>query len=145
MNTEEVSCASDLLELTTSIVTAYLSNNPVPASDLPALIASVHSSLGSVGKPVEVKAVRAEPAVPIRNSVREDYIVCLEDGKRLKMLKRHLKSAYGMTPEQYRERWNLPSDYPMTAPSYAEKRSVLAKSYGLGKSNTKGRRPRAVA
>lgn len=145
MHTEEVTCASELLDLTTSIVAAYLSNNTIAAADIPALITTVHASLGSVGEPVAVKPEPLVPAVPIRQSVKHDHIVCLEDGKHLKMLKRHLRTAYDMSPDQYRAKWNLPRDYPMVAPAYSEKRSQLALSYGLGKSNKIPGRQRRVA
>lgn len=123
---------SELLVLTTEIVAAHVSNNSVTAADLPALINSVYGALTNVGSGKMVAAERPQPAVPIKKSVTDDYIVCLEDGKKLKMLKRHLMSHYNMTPEQYRERWGLPTDYPMTAPNYAAARSNLAKKIGLG-------------
>jgi predicted transcriptional regulator len=122
----------ELPTLTTQIVAAYVSNNPVPVGELPSLIRQVHSALVNVGAPAEVSAERPQPAVPIKRSVTPDYIICLEDGKKLKMLKRHLKTAFNMTPEEYRERWELPSDYPMVAPNYATQRSRLAKQIGLG-------------
>ncbi|MFD2264093.1 MucR family transcriptional regulator [Lacibacterium aquatile] len=129
---------SDLSAMTTQIVAAYLSKNSLPLSELPSLIQQVHSALTGVGTaPVAVAVERPEPAVPVKKSVTPDYIVCLEDGKKLKMLKRHLKTAFNMTPEQYRERWGLPADYPMVAPNYADQRSKLAKQIGLG---TKPRR-----
>jgi predicted transcriptional regulator len=127
-----------LLSLTTDIVSAHVANNVVPLNDLPALIREVYRTLANVGGPAEQPA-RPVPAVPVRKSVSPDYIVCLEDGKRLKMLKRHLKTAYKMSPEQYRERWGLPVDYPMVAPNYARQRSRLAKEIGLG---TRARRRR---
>lgn len=123
---------SDLLPLVASIVSAHVSNNSTPADGLPALISSVYLAFNGLGaEPVVLEELR--PAVPVKKSVFPDFIVCLEDGKKLKMLKRHLATSYDMTPAQYRERWNLPSDYPMVAPSYAEKRSSLAKSIGLGR------------
>jgi predicted transcriptional regulator len=122
----------DLLTLTTEIVAAHVSNNNVNPSDLPALISSVHNALVSVGSGRSVAAERPQPAVSIKKSITDDYIICLEDGKKLKMLKRHLMSHYNLTPEQYRERWALPADYPMTAPNYAAARSRLAKKIGLG-------------
>ena len=125
----------DILTLTTEIVSAHLSNNTVPAADIPALIERIYKTLSGVGNehsPTGIMAERPQPAVPIRKSVMPDYIVCLEDGKKLKMLKRHLKTAYKMSPEQYRERWGLPADYPMVAPNYAKTRSKLAKDIGLG-------------
>ncbi|HET7879669.1 MAG TPA: MucR family transcriptional regulator [Acetobacteraceae bacterium] len=122
---------ADVLGLTAQIVSAHVSNNPVSTDALMALIQDVYRTLVGVGKDAGV-AERPEPAVPIRRSVFHDHIVCLEDGKKLKMLKRHLKSAYDMTPEQYRERWGLGTDYPMVAPDYARHRSPLAKQIGLG-------------
>lgn len=122
----------ELLSLTSDIVAAHVSNNTVAVSDLPGLIEQVYKTLSSVGGAAETAADRPTPAVPIKKSVHPDYIVCLEDGKKLKMLKRHLKTAYDMTPEEYRERWGLPSDYPMVAPNYAKQRSKLAKEIGLG-------------
>jgi len=131
---------SELLSLTTNIVAAHVSNNSVALADLPQLIREVHLTLSSVGGGGEREAERPTPAVPIKKSVTPDYIVCLEDGKKLKMLKRHLKTAYNMTPEEYRERWDLAADYPMVAPNYAKQRSRLAKQIGLG---TRARRKRA--
>jgi len=128
----------DILALTAKIVAAHVSNNPVPLSDLPGLIHQVHQALTGVGSNTAA-AVRPQPAVPVKKSVLPDYIVCLEDGKKLKMLKRHLKTAYNLTPEQYRERWGLPADYPMVAPNYAKQRSQLARDVGLG---TKSKRRR---
>ena len=122
---------SELLELTTEIVAAHACNNTITPGDLPRLIQDVYKTLVVVGTTPLVPE-RPRPAVAIKKSVFPDYIVCLEDGKKLKMLKRHLMSAYNMTPEQYRERWGLPADYPMVAPSYAKKRSALAKEIGLG-------------
>lgn len=129
-----------LITLTSDIVSAHVSNNSVAVSDLPLIISSVHAALAQLsGKSVE--QTLPEPAVPIRSSIKPDYIVCLEDGKKLKMLKRHLMTHYGMTPEDYRARWGLPNDYPMVAPNYAEKRRELAKAIGLGKK--KGARKKA--
>ena len=128
---EQVSSA-ELLKLTADIVAAHVSNNKLSAAELPHLIAQVHASLSDTGGMASA-APRPSPAVPIKKSVMPDHIVCLEDGKKLKMLKRHLKTSYDMTPEQYRERWGLPADYPMVAPNYAKKRSQLAKKIGLGK------------
>lgn len=127
----ERSNTSDLLTLTTEIVAAHVANNTVAVSDLPQLIHEVYKSLSSVGS-APVAPERPQPAVPVKKSVHPDYIICLEDGKKLKMLKRHLKTAYNMTPEEYRERWGLPTDYPMVAPNYARQRSSLAKQIGLG-------------
>ncbi|SDE61254.1 MucR family transcriptional regulator [Rhodospira trueperi] len=121
----------ELLRLTAQIVSAHVGNNSVAVADLTTLIQDVHRSLATVGQ-TEQPQERPQPAVPIKKSVTPDYIVCLEDGKKLKMLKRHLKTAYGMTPEEYRERWGLAPDYPMVAPNYAEHRSSLAKKIGLG-------------
>ena len=131
----------ELPALTTQIVAAYVANNTVAVNDLPALIRQVHAALANVGGTAEVVPERPQPAVPIKRSVMPDYIVCLEDGKKLKMLKRHLKTAFNMTPEEYRERWDLPPDYPMVAPNYASQRSRLAKEIGLG---TRARRRRAA-
>ncbi|OFW97038.1 MAG: MucR family transcriptional regulator [Alphaproteobacteria bacterium RIFCSPHIGHO2_12_FULL_45_9] len=130
---------TDLLSLTTEIVAAHLANNTVPAIEIPALIERVYKSLSGLGTDTPApsnNSERPQPAVPIRKSVMPDYIICLEDGKKLKMLKRHLKTAYSMTPEQYRERWGLPSDYPMVAPNNAKTRSRLAKDIGLGTGKT---------
>ena len=131
--------ASKLLSLTTNIVAAHVSNNSVAVGDLPSLIREVYQTLSNVGGNGERQVERPTPAVPIKKSVTPDYIVCLEDGKQLKMLKRHLKTAYNMSPEEYRERWDLASDYPMVAPNYAKQRSKLAKQIGLG---TRARRKR---
>ncbi|MEQ8556809.1 MAG: MucR family transcriptional regulator [Henriciella sp.] len=121
----------EALERTTEIVAAYVSNNPVQSSELSNLIRSVHATLtGLSGTAVESPDVK--PAIPVKKSVTDDYIICLEDGKKFKSLKRHLRAKYDMTPEEYREKWNLPYDYPMVAPSYARKRSKLAKQMGLG-------------
>lgn len=121
-----------LLDLTAQIVSAHVGNNATPSETLPALIQSVFKTLSTVG--VEPEApVRPEPAVPVKKSIFPDYIICLEDGKKLKMLKRHLQTSYQMTPAQYRERWGLGADYPMVAPNYAERRSTLAKKIGLGR------------
>ncbi len=121
-----------LITLTADIVAAHVSNNSVSVNDLPQLIANVHSALAVIGGASAAPEPRAEPKVPIRSSIKPDYIVCLEDGKRLKMLKRHLMTHYQMTPDQYRQKWGLNSDYPMVAPNYAEQRRTLAKSIGLG-------------
>ena len=129
--------SNDLLALTTEIVSAHVSNNTVAVADLPTLINQVYQSLATIGQSPAAPAERPQPAVSIKRSVHPDYIICLEDGKKLKMLKRHLKTAYNMTPEEYRDRWSLPPDYPMVAPNYARQRSRLAKEIGLG---TRGRR-----
>jgi predicted transcriptional regulator len=122
----------ELLSLTSDIVAAHVSNNTVAVSDLPGLIEQVYKTLSGVGGTGDAAADRPTPAVPIKKSITPDFIICLEDGKKLKMLKRHLKTAYDMTPDDYRERWGLPSDYPMVAPNYAKQRSSLAKAIGLG-------------
>lgn len=127
----DVASDPDMLGLTAQIVSAHVSNNSVAPDALPALIQEVYRTLTGVGKE-PVQADKPQPAVPVKKSVFPDHIVCLEDGKKLKMLKRHLKTAYNMSPEQYRERWGLPSDYPMVAPNYARHRSSLAKKIGLG-------------
>ena len=124
---------NEIMTLTTEIVAAHVANNSVAVADLPDLIQQVFRSLTNAGDGVGAEPPRPQPAVSIRRSVRPDYIVCLEDGKKLKLLKRHLKTAFNMTPAEYRERWELPSDYPMVAPNYAEQRSKLAKQIGLGK------------
>ena len=121
-----------LITLTADIVAAHVSNNSVAVSDLPVLIANVHGALSNLGGPIPVETVKQEPAVSVRSSIKPDFIVCLEDGKKLKMLKRHLMTHYQMSPEQYRAKWNLPADYPMVAPNYAEQRRTLAKKIGLG-------------
>ncbi|MBB2190548.1 MucR family transcriptional regulator [Gluconacetobacter azotocaptans] len=131
----EIEQDAPLLELTAQIVSAHVSNNTVVPDGVPDLIRQVYQALTSLGQ-VAPEPEKLQPAVPIKRSVFPDYIVCLEDGKKLKMLKRHLQSAYGMTPEQYRERWGLPSDYPMVAPNYAERRSTLAREIGLGRKIT---------
>jgi predicted transcriptional regulator len=126
-----------VLSLAAQIVSAHVAHNSVPTQELPALIQSVYTTLVQAGYSV-VEAERPQPAVPVKKSVFPDYIVCLDDGKKLKMLKRHLQTRYGLTPDQYREKWNLPADYPMVAPNYANSRSNLAKNMGLGQ--RKGRR-----
>ena len=127
-----------LISLTADIVSAHVSNNSVAVNDLPSLIQNVHNALsGLAGTAQEPAAKKQEPVVPIRSSVKPDYIVCLEDGKKLKMLKRHLMTHYQMTPDEYRQKWGLSPDYPMVAPNYAEQRRSLAKKIGLG---TKRRR-----
>jgi predicted transcriptional regulator len=134
----EAAPSSDVLGLTAQIVSAHVSNNPVTPDALPALIQEVYRSLSGVGKE-PAQPDKPQPAVPAKKSVFPDYIICLEDGKKLKMLKRHLKTAYDMTPDQYRERWGLTADYPMVAPNYAKHRSSLAKKIGLG-TKPRGRR-----
>ena len=135
MNSERPS--DDLLDLTAQIVSAHVSRNTVEVDDLPKVIQRVYSTLSGLGQEPAQEPEKLVPAVPIKKSVTPDYIVCLEDGKQLKMLKRHLKTAYNMTPEEYRERWGLSPEYPMVAPNYASQRSKLAKQIGLG---TKARR-----
>jgi predicted transcriptional regulator len=124
---------AEILTLTAQIVSAHVRHNSLQPDALPALIRSVHSTLANIGTSTPAPAEKPQPSVPVKRSVFPDYIVCLEDGKRLKMLKRHLQTAYNMTPDQYRERWGLPHDYPMVAPKYAAHRSSLAKSIGLGR------------
>ncbi len=131
---------SAILALTARIVSAHASNNEVAATALPAAIRAVYDTLAHIGDaPPPPPPVRAQPAVPIRKSIFPDYIVCLEDGRQLKMLKRHLAASYNLTPEQYRTKWGLDPSYPMVAPNYAEKRSSLAKQIGLGTNRTSGR------
>ena len=130
----------NLTRLTADVVAAYVSNNSIPTGQLAELIRSVHSSLsGLTGQVVETKIEPLKPAVSVRKSIHPDYLVCLEDGKKLKMLKRHLATSYNLTPEQYREKWGLDPSYPMVAPNYAERRSELAKQIGLGTHRTSGR------
>ncbi|MDB5670458.1 MAG: transcriptional regulator [Alphaproteobacteria bacterium] len=126
-----------LITLTADIVSAHVSNNSVAVNDLPALIQNIHGALSGLGSEPEAPPVKLEPAVSIRSSIKPDFIVCLEDGKKLKMLKRHLMTHYQMTPDEYRQKWGLSADYPMVAPNYAEQRRSLAKKIGLG---TKRRR-----
>ena len=129
--------------MTVDIVAAYVSNNSMPANEVPEVINTVFSSLSGVeGGGSEQAAEPAKPAVNVRRSITPDYLICLEDGKKLKMLKRHLKSAYDMTPEEYRAKWNLPADYPMVAPNYSAERSNFAKKIGLGRKKEKARKPR---
>jgi len=144
------------VELTADIVSAYVSNNPVPASELGNLIAEVHLALNSLAEgPAEKPAEPQTPAVPVRRSITPEFLICLEDGQKFKSLKRHLSAVHGMTPQQYREKWNLPHDYPMTAPEYSRARSALAKKSGLGRKPAeqsvsevapvkRGRKPKAV-
>ncbi len=124
-----------ILELAAQLASAYLSKNPVSVEDIPAVVNQAYAALENIGETTPTIAERPQPAVPINRSITPDFLICLEDGKKLKMLKRHLKTAYDMTPEQYRERWGLPADYPMVAPNYAAKRSKLAKDIGLGTRN----------
>ena len=136
----DTSVNQDLLGLTAEIVSAHVSNNPVSISDLPSLIQEVYRTLSNMGAPAPVAADKPQPAVPVKKSITPEYLVCLEDGKKLKMLKRHLKTAFNLTPEQYREKWGLPADYPMVAPNYTKHRSSLAKRIGLG-TKPRGRPP----
>lgn len=133
--------SDDLLKLASDIVAAYVSNNPVPVSDLPAMIKSVHSTLGGLSGGAGNLIAGKEPAVPVKKSITPGYLICLEDGKRLKMLKRYLRSRYGLTPDQYRTKWGLPADYPMVASDYSARRSDFAKKIGLGRTAApKGRK-----
>ena len=125
-----------LIEMTTEIVSAYVGNNPVQGTELPSLIRNVHESLSKLQANGN-DTTELRPAVPVRKSVTDDYLICLEDGKKFKSLKRHLRSKYDLSPEEYRERWGLPYDYPMVAPSYARQRSQLAKKMGLGQARNK--------
>ncbi|HEY3778549.1 MAG TPA: MucR family transcriptional regulator [Rhizomicrobium sp.] len=133
----------ELIKFASEIVAAYVSNNPTPISEIPGMIKSIHATLGSlVGSGGAELATAQKPAIAIRKSITPEYIVCLEDGKKLKMLKRYLRSRYGISPEEYRSKWGLPADYPMVAPNYAAQRSEFAKKIGLGRSApaTKSRR-----
>ena len=136
----EASGSNNYIELAADIVSAYVSNNSVPSSELPALINEVHNALLRVNTgvaPVVVEALK--PAVPTKKSITNDYIICLEDGKKFKSLKRHLRTQYNISPEEYREKWGLPADYPMVAPNYAKARSQLAKQMGLGQQRRRKR------
>jgi predicted transcriptional regulator len=130
----------DILGLTAEIVSAHVSNNPVSISDLPNLIQDVYRTLANMGQPAPPPAEKPQPAVPIKKSITPEYLICLEDGRKLKMLKRHLKTAFNLSPDQYREKWGLPADYPMVAPNYTKHRSSLAKKIGLG-TKPRGGRP----
>jgi predicted transcriptional regulator len=137
----ELDAAEDtLLTLTADIVAAHVSNNSVAVNDLPNLIQNVHGALNGISKQSSAPEPRPEPRVSIRSSIKPDYIVCLEDGKKLKMLKRHLMTHYNLTPDQYRQKWGLSADYPMVAPNYAEQRRTLAKSIGLGTKRKRSRK-----
>ena len=133
MDTSEYDRTETLITLTSDIVAAHVSNNSVSSDEVSNLITSVYSALSGLGQPVQEVEPALEPAVSIRASVKPDYLVCLEDGKKLKMLRRYLRTNYNMTPDEYRERWGLPADYPMVAPNYAETRRELAKKIGLGR------------
>ncbi len=148
MHQEPDLSAEEMLRLATDIVAAYVSHNQVPAQEVPNMIRSVHGVLGTLREGAQEEPAQPQkPAVPVKKSVTDDYIVCLEDGKKLKMLKRYLRSNYNMSPEEYRAKWNLPPDYPMVAPNYAAQRSEFAKKIGLGrggrKTTTRGRRVKA--
>ncbi len=134
-----------LITLTTDVVVSYVANNSLGADEVSSLIQNVYGTLSGLGQEGSAAEARPEPAVSIRSSVKKDYIVCLEDGKKMKMLKRHLMTDHGLTPDEYRTRWGLPSDYPMVAPDYAEKRRDLAKKIGLGRKpgQRRGRRKKA--
>jgi predicted transcriptional regulator len=133
----------ELLKLASDIVAAYVSNNPVPISELPAMIKSVHATLGGLDSGGGSDSLTLhKPAVPIKKSITPDYIVCLDDGKKLKMLKRYLRSNYNLSPEEYRIKWGLPADYPMVAPNYAAQRSEFAKKIGLGRTSTSAKNRR---
>ena len=148
--TAEKISRDDILRMAVDVVAAYVSKNALPAGQIPDVIQTVYSSLSQIDVPAaEVKAEAPRPAVPVKKSVTPDYIICLEDGKKLKMLKRHLRTTYDMTPEEYRGKWGLPADYPMVAPNYAAQRSDFAKKIGLGRkvndtatSERRARRPR---
>lgn len=140
MSQESNDAAELLITLTADIVAAHVSNNSVAVSDVPILIGNVHAALAGLSNETVAPEVVLEPAVPVRASIKRDYIVCLEDGKKLKMLKRHLMTHYGMTPDDYRAKWGLAADYPMVAPAYAEQRRVLAKAIGLGRAPGSGRK-----
>jgi predicted transcriptional regulator len=129
----EIDMKETLITLTSDIVAAHVSNNDVAVADVPSLITNVYTALANLGETPVVEEAKPQPAVAIRNSVKPEYIVCLEDGKKLKMLKRYLRTNFNMSPEEYRARWGLPADYPMVAPMYAEKRRDLAKKIGLGR------------
>ena len=125
------------IELTANIVSAYLGNHSVPPSDIAGLISQVHSALSRVSTGADLAAEPLKPAISVKKSITPEYLVCLEDGKKFKSLKRHLRTQYNMTPEQYRDKWDLPADYPMVAPNYAAARSELAKQMGLGQQRRK--------
>ncbi len=149
----EAKISTDAIELSAGIVAAYVSNNSVSKADLTALISSVYSALAGLSKPAAPAAEPQAPAVSVRKSVTPDFLICLEDGKKFKSLKRHLRTAYSMSPEEYRTKWGLPADYPMVAPAYAAARSQLAKDMGLGQQRRqpvpepvkRGRKPKATA
>ena len=137
----DIEKSDDVLKLASEIVAAYVSNNPVPVGELPSIIKSVHAMLsGLSGGSMGDVATSQKPAVPVKKSITPEFLICLEDGKKLKMLKRYLRSRYSMSPEEYRSKWGLPADYPMVAPNYAAQRSEFAKKIGLGKSSTPPRK-----
>ncbi|HSI40035.1 MAG TPA: MucR family transcriptional regulator [Xanthobacteraceae bacterium] len=129
----ELEDAGDIVALTADVVAAYVSNNSVATGDLPKLIGDIHAALRGLGAPAVEPEVKLEPAIAVKKSVTADFIVCLEDGKKFKSLKRHLRTRYGLSPDEYRQKWGLPADYPMVAPNYAASRSALAKTMGLGR------------
>lgn len=131
-NEQDVVSRADTLNLTTDIVSAFVSNNSVPADQLQELLHATYATLNTLGQGSDATPSNQKPAVPVKKSVNDDYIVCLEDGKKLKMLRRYLRTQFDMSPEDYRRKWNLPADYPMVAPNYAKHRSALAKKIGLG-------------
>ena len=133
MTETNAAVTAELLRMTAQVVAAYVSNNPVPAAQLAEVIRAIHASLAGLESNGAPSAGGEAPAVPVKKSVTPEYIICLEDGKKLKMLKRHLRTAYGLSPEQYRAKWGLPADYPMVAPTYAAQRSAFAKKIGLGR------------
>ncbi|MGD0192480.1 MAG: MucR family transcriptional regulator [Rhizomicrobium sp.] len=135
--------SDELLKFASDIVAAYVANNPIPVSDIPGMIRSIHATLGGLSGGMPVEGPNSQkPAIPVKKSITPEYIICLEDGKKLKMLKRYLRSRYSLTPEEYRAKWGLPADYPMVAPNYAAQRSEFAKKIGLGRTApaTKSRR-----
>lgn len=138
---EEKKAQNDLLRMTAEVVSAYVQNNVLPSSQLSEVIGTIYNSLRQLnGQAVAQQAPEPQkPAIPVRRSVTDEYIICLEDGKKLKMLKRHLRTNYSMTPEEYRAKWGLPADYPMVAPNYAKQRSAFAKKIGLGRGSSGGR------
>ena len=140
MEDQDIEMTQTLIAFTSNIVEAYVANNSAELDEIPGLINNVYSALANLSAGAPQEEERPEPAVSVRASVKPDYLVCLEDGKKLKMLKRHLKTAYNLTPEEYRKRWGLPTDYPMVAPNYAKHRSNLAKKIGLGTKPRKRRR-----
>jgi predicted transcriptional regulator len=138
--------AQQVLRLTTTVVAAYLRKNPILGPQIADIIGAVYRSLKTLEGAADAPATQQRPAVPVRKSVHADYLICLEDGKKLKMLKRHLRSSFNLTPDQYRQKWGLPLDYPMVAPNYADQRSAFAKKIGLGRAGSrKGQRRGAVA